>query len=444
MVVRLVRDHFTADTSEVLVDNYDSYNAVKNFMKIIMPRMVNRVKLYQDTRPIFSRYNIENQIELLYQRKVPLPSGGSIVFDTGEAMVSIDVNSGKTTSASELEETALKTNIEAADEIGRQLRLRDLGGLVVIDFIDMYHKKNQTLVEKEIKRVCKLDKARINISRISKFGLLEMSRQRLAPPVQQGAFEECSSCDGTGVIRSLNYTVMHVLRKISENLASGKIKTLKVEVSPEITEYLLNHKTGYLLDLQEKHKFKLEFLSIRGITWTDFKYHVTERTMEEISCLEAKASDIHGDSKKSDDEGSAVKHQSKARPIKGRRGRPTQRKRYVRRSSIDQRKKLKDIKTEPLNINASGGEVPASQSSKVAETYQTRVDVDDPQKPSPQNASISQPNIEPRVNTNVAIPLPVDPTLKPNRKNKDFFKRVADLFSKHGEVEKSPPPGTEP
>ena len=158
MVVRLVRDHFTTETSEVLVDNPESYNAVKSFMKIIMPRMVNRVRLYQDTRPIFSRHNIEDQIESLYKRKVSLPSGGSIVFDSGEAMVSIDVNSGKTTSASQLEETALQTNLEAADEIGRQLRLRDLGGLVVIDFIDMFHKINQTLVEKEIKKICKLDK----------------------------------------------------------------------------------------------------------------------------------------------------------------------------------------------------------------------------------------------------------------------------------------------
>ena len=160
MVVRLVRDNFTTETSEVLVDNIESYNAVKSFMKMVMPRFVNRVKLYQDTRPIFSRFNIEDQIESLYQRKVLLPSGGSIVFDSGEAMVSIDVNSGKTTSASQLEETAINTNLEAAEEIGRQLRLRDLGGLVVIDFIDMFHKKNQTSVEKEIKKICKIDKAR--------------------------------------------------------------------------------------------------------------------------------------------------------------------------------------------------------------------------------------------------------------------------------------------
>ena len=152
MVVRLVRDNFTTETSEVLVDNIESYNAVKNFMKMVMPRFINRVKLYTDTAPIFSRFNIEDQIESLYKRNVPLPSGGSIVFDSGEAMVAIDVNSGKTTSASQLEETALKTNLEAAEEIGRQLRLRDLGGLVVIDFIDMFHKKKPNFGGKRSKK----------------------------------------------------------------------------------------------------------------------------------------------------------------------------------------------------------------------------------------------------------------------------------------------------
>ena len=294
MVVRLVRDNFTTETSEVLVDNIESYKAVKSFMRLVMPKLENRVKLYQDTEPIFSRFKIEDQIESLYQRKVLLPAGGSIVFDSGEAMVSIDVNSGKTTSASQLEETALNTNLEAALEIGRQLRLRDLGGLVVIDFIDMFHKKNQGLVEKELKKICKLDKARINMARISKFGLLEMSRQRLAPPVQQGAFIDCSSCSGTGVVRSLNYIVVHVLRKINEHLASGNVKKLKVEVSPDVIEYMLNKKGKFLLNLQEKLQFELEFISTTAISWVDFKYFVTKKTEEEIKNLDSSITTITG------------------------------------------------------------------------------------------------------------------------------------------------------
>ena len=362
MVVRLVRDNFTTETSEVLVDNIESYDAVKGFMKMVMPRFTNRVKLYKDTTPIFSRFNIEDQIESLYQRKVSLPSGGSIVFDSGEAMVSIDVNSGKTTSASQLEETALKTNLEAAEEIGRQLRIRDLGGLVVIDFIDMFHKKNQTLVEKEIKKICKLDKARINIARISKFGLLEMSRQRLAPPVQQGAFVDCNSCAGTGIIRSLNYVVIHVLRKINEHLASGKVKELTVEISSDVTEYMLNHKSAFLLGLQEKLQFKLEFLSKPGVRWTDFKYLVTNKASEELKGLDLNTNNTLIETTKPKNEQEQTRPQSRENDLnKGRRIRSTQRKRYTRRNSNDQRFDRKRIPSKIDNSKEDGSDLVVRQ-----------------------------------------------------------------------------------
>jgi len=332
MVVRLVRDNFTTETTEVLVDDIESFNAVKSFMKMIMPRLTNRVKLYKETTPIFSRFNIESQIESLYQRQVSLPSGGSIVFDSGEAMVSIDVNSGKTTSASQLEETALTTNLEAAEEIGRQLRLRDLGGLVVIDFIDMSLKKNQSSIEKEVKKICKLDKARINIGRISKFGLLEMSRQRLAPPVQQGAFVDCTSCAGTGVVRSLNYVVIHVLRKINEHLASGKVKQLTVEVSSEVVEYMINNKSVFLLELQEKLKFKLEFLIKPNISWNNFKYLVKEKTSEELKKVELTTKNSLIQTTKSNDGKDQIRQQNRGNNLnRNRRSRPPQKKRFNRR-----------------------------------------------------------------------------------------------------------------
>ena len=333
MVVRLVRDNFTTETTEVLVDDIESFNAVKSFMKMIMPRLTNRVKLYKETTPIFSRFNIESQIESLYQRQVSLPSGGSIVFDSGEAMVSIDVNSGKTTSASQLEETALTTNLEAAEEIGRQLRLRDLGGLVVIDFIDMSLKKNQSSIEKEVKKICKLDKARVNIGRISKFGLLEMSRQRLAPPVQQGAFVDCTSCAGTGVVRSLNYVVIHVLRKINEHLASGKVKQLTVEVSSEVVEYMINNKSVFLLELQEKLKFKLEFLIKPNISWNNFKYLVKEKTSEELNKVELTTKNPLIQTTKSNDGKDQIRQQNRGNNLnRNRRSRPPQKKRFNRRT----------------------------------------------------------------------------------------------------------------
>jgi len=218
-----------------------------------MPRNRNLVKLYKETKPLFSEYNVEEQIESIYQRTVQLPSGGSIVIDIGEAMASIDVNSGKTKGGLDLEETAVTTNLEAAKEVARQLRLRDLGGLIVVDFIDMFQKKNKSAVEKQMKQWCKTDKARINLARISKFGLLEMSRQRISPPVKEGVFEKCGFCEGSGLVRSVDSIILNVLRKIQEIIASEKVKVLTLEISPEISNYILNHKLAILAELKSKH-----------------------------------------------------------------------------------------------------------------------------------------------------------------------------------------------
>lgn len=277
MVVRTVRDHFTQDMKEIVVDNPESYKALRNFFRMVMPRSRNLVRLYQDPKPLFAQHNIEAQIESIYERKVALPSGGSVVIDIGEAMVSIDVNSGKTTGASALEETATRTNLEAATEIARQLRLRDLGGLIVIDFIDMFQKRNKANVEKQMKKSCKTDKARINISRISKFGLLEMSRQRISPPVKEGVFEPCGLCKGSGHVRSVGSIVLNVLRKIGGLVAVGNIRELHLEVSPEIGAYIFNEKSKYLTALQEKEKFVLKLSIKPGITYDEFKYTVLTR-----------------------------------------------------------------------------------------------------------------------------------------------------------------------
>ena len=381
MVVRLVRDHFTTDTSEVIVDNKESFTALKSFMKLIMPRLQGRIKLYQDIRPLFSKQKVEEQIESLYQRTVQLPSGGSIVFDSGEAMVCIDVNSGKTTSASQLEETALNTNLEAALEIGRQLRLRDLGGLIVIDFIDMFQKKNQSLVEKELKKICKLDKARINISRISKFGLMEMSRQRLSPPVQEGALTKCEACKGTGTVRALNYIVLDVMRKIRERLATGKVKELKVEVSPSVTEYLLNNKAKFLLELQETHQFKLEFIGQPGLNWAEFKYQVTEKTAEELARQESRikgASSGQRDDRKKPEENSEEKRSSSGRAIRGGRGRPAQRKHSTRKPSSGRRAPAQRGRgRRPVKTEKKSTDTPTSQSKIIEKTIEQATKADD-------------------------------------------------------------------
>lgn len=290
MVVRTVRDHFSNDMTEVLVDHKESFDSLNEFMKLVMPRMRNRIKFYQDTKPLFSQFNVEEQIESIYKRRVELPSGGSIVIDVGEAMVSIDVNSGRTTGASALEETAIKTNLEAAEEITRQLRLRDLGGLIVIDFIDMFQKKNKALLEKQVKLSCKRDRARVNLSRISRFGLLEMSRQRLAPPVKEGFFSDCQHCGGTGHVKTNSSAALSVIRKIQEHLSTGSVKVLQAKVSTEVANYLLNNKMKTLLELKEKNGVEILFESQQYLPFENFTFSVLERKKEEDKVIEQKSS----------------------------------------------------------------------------------------------------------------------------------------------------------
>ena len=280
LVVRTVRDHYSSDTSQIIVDNDDSYKALKDFARMVMPASRNLVKLYKETKPLFSEYKVEEQIESIYNRTVPLPSGGSIVIDIGEAMASIDVNSGKTKGGLDLEETAVTTNLEAAKEIARQLRLRDLGGLIVIDFIDMYQKKNKAEVEKQLKLACKSDKARINLSRISKFGLLEMSRQRISPPVKDGIFEECSQCLGTGLVRSINSIVLLVFRKVQELIAKGGAKLISLEISSEVATYILNNKMEAIFNLKDKYQLDFKFINIPGLSFENFKFEVLETQAE--------------------------------------------------------------------------------------------------------------------------------------------------------------------
>jgi ribonuclease E len=315
MVVRTVRDHFSNDMTEVVVDNKESFDALNEFMKLVMPRMRSRIKFHQDTKPLFSQHNIEQQIESIYHRRVELPSGGSIVIDVGEAMVSIDVNSGRTTGASALEETAIKTNLEAAEEVCRQLRLRDLGGLIVIDFIDMFQKKNKALLEKQVKLSCKRDRARVNLSRISRFGLLEMSRQRLAPPVKEGFFSDCQHCSGTGHVKTESSAALSVIRKIQEHLAVGNVKVLQVKTSTQVANYLLNNKMKSLLELKEKSGVDFLFESEQYLPFENFSFTVLERKKEEDKLIEQKS----GLQRESRTEGEGSSEDSSEKRGRGRR-----------------------------------------------------------------------------------------------------------------------------
>jgi ribonuclease E len=257
LIIRSIRDYFTPDISEILVDDREVFKQAREFLQAIMPRYVGRIKLYREKRPVFSKYQLEEQIEAIFEDKIPLKSGGSIVIERTEAMVSIDVNSGRSTQERGMEETAFKTNMEAAEEIARQLRLRDLGGLVVIDFIDMRDRKHIQEVERCLKNALKRDKARTEMSRISKFGLLEVSRQRLKPALQDETTLPCVHCKGQGLVRSPESLGLTVLRKIQAAAVKGNLLTAKAKVPLEAANYLLNEKRDRLLKLEHEYDISI-------------------------------------------------------------------------------------------------------------------------------------------------------------------------------------------
>ncbi len=254
IIIQAIRDYFTPDIAEVLIDSQDAFRQVKDFFKQVIPRHHKIVKLYEHTAPILSEYNIESQIDALYKRKVKLKSGGSISIDPTEALVSIDVNTAKFTSVKDPEESSLITNLEAADEIARQLRLRDLGGLIVIDFIDMRTVKNRQQLERHLKNAFKNDKANVEFSKISKFGLLEMSREHLRTTLAEETQVICCKCGGSGTLRSKLSLSMSILRIIQGKAASGSYCELKISTSSEVAGFLLNNKRTELAEIEKKYE----------------------------------------------------------------------------------------------------------------------------------------------------------------------------------------------
>ena len=257
LALRSIRDYFTTDVSEILIDDVAVYNDVKYFVKIISPKHTKIVKLFKGAKPIFTKHQLESQIDSIYESKVNLKSGGYIVIEQTEALVSIDVNSGKATQKKSIELTALQTNIEAAEEVARQLRLRDLGGLIVIDFIDMRDSKHKSEIERTLKAFVKSDKAKTKIGRISKFGLMEMSRQRIRPSIEYGSFEPCRHCQGKGLVPSTETLVLSFLRQLRLETLKADISSVKGVVPSEVAEYLLNKKRREILDLEERRNLSI-------------------------------------------------------------------------------------------------------------------------------------------------------------------------------------------
>ncbi len=253
VIIRALRDYLRSDVSEILIDSEEVFETAREFMERVMPHNLGKLKLYQDTIPLFSRYQIESQIESAFQREVRLPSGGAVVIDHTEALVAIDVNSARATKGSDIEETALNTNLEAADEVARQLRIRDLGGLVVIDFIDMQPARNLREVENRLREALKVDRARVQIGRISRFGLLEMSRQRLRPSLGESSQIVCPRCTGQGTIRGVESLSLSVLRIIEEAVMKENTQRVIAHVPVDVGTYLLNEKRDLLSQLEGRH-----------------------------------------------------------------------------------------------------------------------------------------------------------------------------------------------
>jgi len=257
LVIRAIRDYFQPDIGEILIDTDDVYEQARAFMGTVMPGNVNRIKRYHDDVPLFSRFQIEHQIESAYSRQVNLPSGGAIVIDHTEALVSCDVNSGRSTRGADIEETAFKTNLEAAEELARQLRLRDLGGLIVIDFIDMESSKNQREVENRLRDALHHDRARVQMGKISRFGLMELSRQRLRPALAETSYITCPRCTGTGHIRSTESAALHILRILEEEAMKDNTAAVHTQVPIDVATFLLNEKRPDIAAIELRHKVSI-------------------------------------------------------------------------------------------------------------------------------------------------------------------------------------------
>ncbi|MEN8141822.1 MAG: Rne/Rng family ribonuclease, partial [Thermodesulfobacteriota bacterium] len=258
VVSRFLRDHFSPDIQEIMVDNQDTFDKVNQFLELLPARQrTANVKMHRGSKPIFNQYQVEEQIETMYQPQVSLPSGGSIVINPTEALVAIDVNSGRTSKDKDFEKSIFLANSEAAEELARQLRLRDLGGLIVVDFIDMRDKKNIREVEKRVKSSMKRDKAKVDMSRISKFGLMQISRQRLGPPIQKGNYVACEHCQGHGVVRSVETTALAIMRRIQTGAAKRGNKVISCNLPLKVAQYILNQKRADLLEIEQRYKVEI-------------------------------------------------------------------------------------------------------------------------------------------------------------------------------------------
>ena len=377
LIKRSIRDLYTKDVDEVFVEGEAAYREAKDFMKMLMPSHAKNVKLYKDTRPLFSKHQTESQLDALYSPTVTLPSGGYIVMNQTEALVSVDINSGKATREHNIEDTALKTNLEACDEIARQLRLRDLAGLVVIDFIDMEENRNNRAVERRLKEALKNDRARIQVGRISHFGLMEMSRQRLRPGLLEGSSRPCPHCEGRGIVRSISSCGLSVLRAIEEHLINRKAEHLTVKCTREVASYVLNEKRDNLLAIEQAYGISVFIVpsdEVKGSQAVIERAGERAITVRKVVAAPVKIDSAYEDEAEEDDSASDVETEAETEEVQsesspetegGEEGSDSQRGRKRRRGRRGGRRGGRDRDDQPRAKTAedSDGESDSPQQS---------------------------------------------------------------------------------
>jgi ribonuclease E len=287
IVIRAIREHFSPDISEILVDDKEVHKKVRDFFHQVMPRYENLVRLYLEKRPLFNKYQLEEQVEQVYCKKIRLKSGGHILIEPTEAMVTVDVNSGSATKEKGIEDTAFRVNMEAAPEIARQLRLRDLGGIIVIDFIDMFQKNHKQEVEKEMKAVLRDDRAKTKMLRISALGLLELTRQRLKSVLGTGEYLECPVCDGQGKIRSPETSALSVYRRIKSLMIRSEVSEVRATVPAKVAEYLLNNMRAQIVEMENQHRSRVTILGKQSLPDKDISVEAVKEEAVELPFPEA-------------------------------------------------------------------------------------------------------------------------------------------------------------
>ena len=316
LIARSMRDHLEDDIGEIIIDDEDTYENSKKYIKQVSPKNLKKLKHYSEATPLFTRFQIENQIESAYSNQVRLPSGGTVVIDYTEALISIDINSGRATKESDIESTALQTNLEAAEEIARQCRLRDMGGLIVIDFIDMRQYKNQKAVENAMRTAVRKDRARVSVGGISRFGLMEMSRQRLRPSLDDSAYKICPHCNGIGKVRSTESLALSVLRLVGEEARKENTKSVLANIPPNAANYLLNEKREWINEIEDREKIDIVLKADPELSSVNFTITRVRTDGTEIQGGSNTQAHSHGDHDKDKKDGSGSRLNTEHEPVK--------------------------------------------------------------------------------------------------------------------------------